>query len=39
MNPFSEYISRQLADKLKKRIVVVWYDANRQFTPYIKQQC
>ncbi len=35
MNPFQAYLDRQLAEKLRKRRVVVWYDANRQFEPYI----
>ncbi|MDM8516748.1 PglZ domain-containing protein [Desulfobacterales bacterium HSG16] len=35
MNPFFEYITKQLSDKLKKHTVVVWYDESNHFRPYI----
>jgi len=35
MNPLETYLSKQLAGKLKKRRVVVWYDPNQEFAPYI----
>lgn len=34
-NLFHTYLDRQLAEKLKKRRVVVWYDPNNEFLPYI----
>lgn len=36
MNTFYEYQKRQLAEKLKRR-VVVWYDADRDFEPFISE--
>jgi hypothetical protein len=35
MNPFSEYITRQLAGKLKKHTIVIWYDEAAQFGPFV----
>lgn len=35
MNAFPAYLHAQLADKLKNRCVVVWYDPNREFAPFI----
>lgn len=35
MHPLNEYISKQLAEKLKARKVVVWYDPRREFAPFI----
>lgn len=35
MNAFQAYLDKQLAEKLRKRRLVVWYDANRDFEPYI----
>jgi hypothetical protein len=35
MHPLYEYISKQLAEKLKARKIVVWYDPRREFEPYI----
>ena len=35
--PLSEYISRQLAEQLAKRRVVVFYDPRREFTPLIDE--
>lgn len=35
MHPLNEYISKQLAEKLKSRKVVVWYDPRREFAPFI----
>lgn len=37
MHPFHEYIARQVAEKLKARRVVVWYDPRREFEPFIKE--
>jgi len=36
MNPFPTYIHEQLEDKLKDRRVVVWYDANQEFTTVVE---
>src|SRR5437762_14030864 len=35
MHPLHEYISKQLAEKLKARKIVVWYDPRREFAPYV----
>jgi hypothetical protein len=37
MHPLHEYISRQLAEKLRARKVVVWYDPRREFAPFIAE--
>lgn len=37
MHPLHEYISRQLAEKLRARRVVVWYDPRREFEPFIAE--
>ena len=31
MHPLHEYVAKQLADKLKDRHLVVWYDERREF--------
>lgn len=36
MNPFTAYLHEQLEEKLKERRVVVWYDANREFAPFVE---
>jgi hypothetical protein len=35
MNPFPAYLHNQLEEKLKDRRVVVWYDAAREFEPFL----
>ena len=35
MPPLHEYIAKQLAEKLKSRKVVVWYDERREFAPFV----
>lgn len=37
MHPLNEYISKQLAGKLKAKSVVVWYDPRRDFAPFISE--
>jgi hypothetical protein len=37
MHPLHEYISRQLAEKLKARKVLVWYDPRREFAPFVAE--
>lgn len=37
MHPLNEYISKQLAEKLKARKVVVWYDPRREFAPFVTE--
>ena len=37
MHPLYDYISSQLADKLKARKIVVWYDPRREFTPFVAE--
>lgn len=35
MNPFYRYLENLLADHLKKRRVVVWYDTREEFIPFV----
>ena len=35
MNALHTYIERQLAAKLKEKAILVWYDARREFTPFV----
>ncbi len=35
MNAFPSYLHSQVAEKLKNRHVVVWYDPNREFAPFV----
>lgn len=37
MHPLYEYIMKQLAEKLKARKIVVWYDPRREFAPFIAE--
>jgi len=37
MHPLYEYIAKQLAERLKARMVVVWYDVRREFAPFIAE--
>src|SRR5580704_17016498 len=37
MHPLHDYVVKQLAEKLKTRKVVVWYDIRREFTPFISE--
>ncbi len=37
MHAFHEYINKQLADHLKKRRIVVWYDPRGEFRPFIRE--
>ncbi len=37
MHPLHDYLARQLADKLAKRKIVVWYDHNAEFEPFITE--
>ena len=37
MHPLYEYIAKQLAERLKARKVVVWYDVRREFAPFIAE--
>lgn len=37
MHAFHQYLSKQLAEHLKKRRVVVWYDLRREFAPYVRE--
>lgn len=37
MNPLHDYVARQLAEKLKRRTIVVWYDARAEFVPFIDE--
>ena len=39
MNPLHDYISKQLAEKLKVRKVVVWYDPRQEFSSYVREVC
>src|SRR5262245_46447333 len=35
MHPLHEYVAKQLAEKLKSKKLVVWYDARGEFAPFI----
>jgi hypothetical protein len=37
MHPLHEYVSKQIAEKLKSRKVAVWYDLRREFAPFIAE--
>ena len=37
MHPLHDYIVKQLADKLKSRKIVVWYDPRREFAPFVAE--
>ena len=37
MHPLHDYVAKQLAEKLKSRKVVVWYDVRREFAPFISE--
>ena len=35
MHPLHDYVAKQLAEKLKTKKVVVWYDARREFVSFV----
>lgn len=35
MHPLHDYIAKQLAEKLKSKKLVVWYDARGEFAPFV----
>jgi hypothetical protein len=35
MHPLHDYVAKQLADKIKSRRVVVWYDERSEFVPFV----
>lgn len=37
MHPLHDYVAKQLAEKLKERRIVVWYDVRREFVPFIDE--
>jgi hypothetical protein len=37
MHPLHDHIARQLAERLKARRVVVWYDPRCEFAPFIEE--
>jgi hypothetical protein len=37
MHPLHEYVAKQLAERLKSKKVVVWYDARGEFAPFIAE--
>lgn len=37
MHPLHDYVAKQLADKIKSRRVVVWYDTSNDFAPFIAE--
>src|SRR5262245_13348241 len=37
MHPLHDYIAKQLAEKLKRKKVVVWYDARCEFVPFVEE--
>ena len=37
MHPLHDYVTKQLAEKLKSRKVVVWYDVRCEFAPFVAE--
>lgn len=37
MHTLHDYVAKQLADKIKDRRVVVWYDERREFQPFVDE--
>jgi hypothetical protein len=37
MHALHDYVAKQLADKIKERRVVVWYDERREFQPFVDE--
>lgn len=37
MHPLHDYVAKQLADKLKSRRLVVWYDERGEFQPFVDE--
>jgi hypothetical protein len=37
MHTFHDYVAKQLADKIKSRRVVVWYDERGEFQPFVDE--
>jgi hypothetical protein len=37
MHPLHDYLARQLAEKIKSRRVVVWYDPRSEFAPFVAE--
>ena len=39
MHPLFECVAKQLADRVRTRGIVVWYDERREFTPFVAEMC
>jgi hypothetical protein len=37
MHPLHDYLAKQLAEKIKSRQVVVWYDPRSEFAPFVSE--
>ena len=37
MHPLHDYVAKQLAEKIKSRHVVVWYDERSEFAPFVSE--
>lgn len=37
MHPLHDYVAKQLAERLKAKKLVVWYDARREFVPFVAE--
>lgn len=37
MHPLHDYIARQVAERVKARTVVVWYDPREEFSPFVAE--
>ena len=37
MQPLHDYIAKQLVEKLKTKKLVIWYDARREFAPFVDE--
>jgi len=39
MHPLHNYLAKQLAERLKSKKIVVWYDPRADFTPFVRELC
>lgn len=37
MHPLYDYVAKQLAEQIKRRRIVVWYDAKGDFEPFVRE--
>lgn len=39
MHPLHDYIAKQIAERIKSKKVMVWYDARQEFFPFVAEVC